>query len=156
MNIVPGSALAAPSQQRVRWFERSYRVRLPEAYKDVLGSANGAELKDVTFEHAGNSFVMERLLCLLDAPREDEVNGWYDLTSVITQLDARLADDEDRLGVTLVPIAALFSGDFVCLDYRSSEVPTVVVWFHEASEDFAPAVAAIAPSFEAFVEMLSA
>ena len=35
------------------------------------------------------------MLCLLDKPKKDEINGWYDLSVVISRLDARLVDDED-------------------------------------------------------------
>ena len=38
----------------------------------------------------------------------------------MSQLDERIIEDEDLIGVEILPIAVLFAGDFVCLDYRSN------------------------------------
>jgi len=154
MQIRSDTALPAPSLERVEWFEQSYRVKLPAAYVEILLSSNGAELVTSIFEYNGNEFVLERFLCLLDNPRDDNVHGWYDLSSVLTQLDARLIEDQDLIGMNLIPFAVVFGGDFVCLDYRESAVPRIVLWFHEESDDFAPVTKVVADSFEAFVEML--
>jgi SMI1-KNR4 cell-wall len=55
----------------------------------------------------------------------------------------------------LVPIAALFAGDFLMLDYRESrQAPKVALWDHEASDDFNPQTVPVADSFERFIKML--
>jgi hypothetical protein len=154
MQIKSDTVLPAPSLERVEWFERSYRVKLPAAYLETLLTSNGAELATNIFEYGGNEFVLERFLCLLDNPRDDGIYGWYDLSSILTQLDARLVEDENLVGMNLIPFAAIFGGDFVCLDYRESAVPRISLWFHEESDDFAPVTETIADSFEAFIEML--
>lgn len=67
--------------------------------------------------------------------------GQYDISNisvVLTQIDERLTDNPDTLGGELIPIAILFAGDFVCLDYRKSSKPSICIWFHEKSEVFAP------------------
>lgn len=148
------SILLAPSDERIKWFEESYRVILPEEYKNLLRTYNGAVLETNIFESDGREYLIERFLCLLDKPKEDSINGWYDLSVVITQLDARLIDDEDLIGMNVIPIATLFAGDFVCLDYRESEIPTVVVWFHEESDDFNPATVKVANNMNQFLDML--
>ena len=44
---------------------------------------------------------------------------------------------------------------YVCLDYRKSkEKPSICVWSHEESEDFAPVTYKVADTFSEFVEML--
>ncbi|MWC31273.1 SMI1/KNR4 family protein [Paenibacillus sp. MMS18-CY102] len=53
-----------------------------------------------------------------------------------------------------VPIAALFSGDFICLDFRVTEEPTVVIWFQEESERFSPVIQAVAQNISEFILML--
>lgn len=64
-------------------------------------------------------------------------------------------DNEDLIGVEVLPIAELFAGDYVCLDYRKSrEKPSICVWSHEESEDFAPVTYKVADTFSEFVEML--
>jgi hypothetical protein len=83
----------------------------------------------------------------------------YDLSVTWTQLDGRLSDDLDALGIDVLPIAVLFAGDFVCMDFRASRKdgspPTFCVWLHEESDEFAPAMRKIeANTFTEFLEML--
>lgn len=70
-------------------------------------------------------------------------------------IDERLIDDEDLIGVNIIPIAALFSGDFVCLDFRENKSsPNVCVWFHEESGVFSPSVEKISSNFTEFLNQL--
>lgn len=57
--------------------------------------------------------------------------------------------------MNVIPIAALFSGDFICLDYRVKKEPVVVIWFHEESEVFSPVTQKVAPNILEFFELLS-
>jgi hypothetical protein len=151
----PGTALPPPSEDRIRWFEESYRVKLPSEYLELLRTANGAVPRDRVFSQGHKERSIERFLPLLEAPGDNREMGWYDLTSVLTQLDARLVDREDLVGMNVIPIAALFGGDFVCLDYRGGgAAPTVAVWDHEQSEELAPHLEEVADSFESFLRVL--
>ena len=154
MEIRSDTVLPPPSLERVEWFERSYRVKLPAAFVETLMSGNGAELVTNILEHRGYELVIERFLCLLNNPRDYDIHGWYDLSMVLTQLDGRLIEDEDMVGMNLIPFAVVFGGDFLCLDYRESPVPRISLWFHEESAELAPATDVIADSYEAFVAML--
>lgn len=81
--------------------------------------------------------------------------GDYDIDVIHTQLDERLSANEDLVGYDMVPIAQIFAGDYVCLDYReSSDHPCVCVWSHEESGEFDPVTYKIADSFTQFIEML--
>jgi len=73
---------------------------------------------------------------------------------VLSQIDTRLTDDENLIGANVIPIAALFAGDFVCLDFRNSETPSVVVWFHEESDELSPVTTKVAEDFTEFLNML--
>ena len=53
-----------------------------------------------------------------------------------------------------LPIAVLFAGDFVCLDFRETEDPTVVVWYHEESGEFSPVTKTVAQNISEFFGML--
>jgi hypothetical protein len=155
MNVEPGSALPAPSEARVRWFEKAVRITFPEEFRDWLGTANGAVPRDRIFMQGDRERLIERFLPILDDPTSDEIQGQYDIAAVATQLDTRLSDGGDRIGLVLVPFAALFAGDFVCLDYRAGgPQPSVGVWDHELSDDFAPHVETVAPSFAEFLRQL--
>ena len=154
MKIKTDSVLPIPSDRRIRWFEESYRVTLPKDYKQFIKESNGAVPETNVFEYAGHEYLVERFLCLLDKPREENVYGWYDLTSVLTQLDERLIDDEDLIGMNIIPIAALFAGDFVCLDFRNIENPSIVIWLHEESDELSPVTKKVAENFTEFLNML--
>lgn len=142
------------SEERIKWFEKTYRVQLPKEYKEFLNKYNGAKPITNILSVNKREYIVERFLCLLDKPSEDEINGWYDLTSVLTQLDCRLIDDEDLIGMNVIPIVALFAGDFVCLDYREDKNPSIVIWYHEESDDFEPVTEKIANNINEFFYML--
>ena len=103
----------------------------------------------------GTDRLIERFLPMLKNPRKYPDAGQYDIGVVMTQLEQRIALDPDELGSKLIPIAYLFAGDFVCLDFRTDSNPSVVVWLHEESRDYAPATIAVAQSFTEFCEKLT-
>lgn len=155
MEAKPGSASKLPSDERVRWFEASYRVTLPHDFVAFLRTSNGAVPLDSVFDQGGRERLIERFLPLLDRPKDDPVHSPYDITAVLSQLDTRLVDDPDLVGMNVIPFAALFAGDFVCLDYRGQTTsPAIAVWDHEQSDDLAPHLEKVADSFGAFLGML--
>jgi hypothetical protein len=129
MNFMQGTPLAPPADDRIQWFETTYRVKLPDDYVAALKAGNGAIPSRKTFHQGKRERLVERMLCLLPNPKNDQVNGWYDLTVVMSQLDARLIEDENLVGMNVIPIAVLFGGDYVCLDFRDNpHNPAVAVW----------------------------
>ncbi|MFO1041860.1 MAG: SMI1/KNR4 family protein [Planctomycetaceae bacterium] len=58
--------------------------------------------------------------------------------------------NEHHLPPTIIPIAQDGGGDFVCLDYRQSSIPTIVYWHHEVS-----GVEGITPLAGTFSELLA-
>jgi hypothetical protein len=156
MTFEQGTALAPASDDRIRWFEETYRVKLPTDYIYILKNGNGAVPTNKIFVQGRRERVIERMLCLLSNPQDDQTYGWYDLGVVISQIDSRLIDDENLVGTNVVPIAVLFGGDYVCLDYRCDpNAPVVAVWDHERSDEFQPLLEVVAQSFSAFDAMLS-
>lgn len=143
-----------PTDELINEVERSLRVSFPEVYKLFIKENNGAVPITNMFSFNQNVYLVEKFLCVLDDSESDPINGWFDVEVTITQIGDRLADNEDLVGMNVVPIAALFSGDFICLDYRESEEPTVVIWFHEESEEFSPATLRISENISEFFEML--
>lgn len=72
-----------------------------------------------------------------------------------TQIGERLTDNEDLIGAEVIPIAFLFAGDYVCLDYRNNpKKPEICIWYHEQSEPFKPVTNKITDNFEQFIDML--
>ena len=83
--------------------------------------------------------------------------GWFDISVVETQIEDRLTDNRYQFGMDVIPIAALFAGNYLCLDFRGhAENPTVCIWFHEESGVFDPCLEKVADSFTEFTEMLIA
>ena len=146
-----------PEDSLIEYFEDSYGpFVLPEDYKMFLKKYNGVVPETRVFDFHDYEYVVEQFLCLLERPIEDPINGMYEIRVVMTQLDERLQDgfDEDATGYQVVPIAALFAGNFLCLDYRTSDVPSIAIWFHEESEEYSPEMVKIADSFSEFLDML--
>lgn len=136
--------------------EKKWRIKLPDTYKEFIKNYNGASLIRDSFECNNHSYVIDRFLCVLKVTgeRDDE---FYDIGVVRTQLDERIVSDENLVGTELLPIAVLFAGDFVCLDYRNTDKaePSVCVWNHEESSDLDPVTYFTSDSFGEFLNMLT-
>ncbi|MBY0117373.1 SMI1/KNR4 family protein [Paenibacillus xylanexedens] len=146
--------LPLPSDELLDVIERSLRVSFPEAYRIFIKENNGAVPITNVFSFNQHEYLIEKFLCVLDDSESDPINGWYDIEVTITQIGDRLTDNEDLVGMNVVPIAALFSGDFICLDFRETKEPKVVIWFHEESEEFSPVIQKVALNISEFFEML--
>jgi hypothetical protein len=144
-----------PNNELLEVVERSLRVSFPETYRNFIKGNNGAVPITNKFSNNQREYIIERFLCILNDSESDPINGWYDIEVIITQIGDRLSDNEDLVGMNVVPIAALFSGDFICLDYRETAEPTIVIWFHEESEVFSPVTQKVAPNILDFFELLS-
>ena len=151
------SVLPVPSKEIIQKFERYYKVKLPGAYVEFLGDYNGAVPEDGEFSFSNHKYYVERFLCLLENSVRDEMEdiSWSEIRVTITELDERLIDDEELVGMNVIPIAVLFAGDYICLDYRENSVqPSICIWYHEGSEEFAPCTKKIANSFNEFLELI--
>lgn len=154
IDFVADTMLPPPPPARLERLQESFENRFPKAYLDFLAQNNGAKPANNEVNSAVRPFVIERFLPIVADPKTDPI-GWADVAVVASQLDARLVSDENATGMDLIPIAAMFAGDFVVLDYRDNRAePSVGIWDHEASDDFAPQVKTIAPTFSAFLSMM--
>jgi hypothetical protein len=147
--------LPLPSVEFIRKEEKMWRILLPESYVKFIQNANGGRPVERNFVCKKKKYTIDRFLCILDDSEEHEL-GMYDIDVVLTQIEDRLSGNPDLVGVELLPIAVLFAGDFVCLDFKSSkDNPSVCVWSHEESEENMPVTYLIADNFEKFCEMLT-
>ena len=143
-----------PTEEYIIRKEKAWRVRLPISYREFVKQFGGGIPKQCRFICNQHEYAVDRFLCILSEYATHPL-GIYDIGVVITQIEERLTNNPDQVGVVLVPIAVLFAGDFICLDYRdSTETPSVCVWSHEDSGELSPVTYYIAPSFEAFMKLL--
>ncbi|ADH05623.1 MULTISPECIES: SMI1/KNR4 family protein [Bacillus] len=154
MKIKNGSELQSPNDELIESFEEYCEIKLPNDFIDFLKKYNGSIPITNVFSHEKNELLIERFLCLLEDPEDDDENGWYDIEVVLSDIDTRLTDDEDLTGINIIPFAVLFAGDFLCLDFREKEIPSVVVWYHEESEELNPVTSEVADNFSEFLSML--
>jgi hypothetical protein len=158
ISFKPGTTAPKPSPQELHSFEEYYKLRLPPSYVTMLEHGNGGVPITNCFMQGTRKRLIERMLSIVDGdPKERGIHGVYAVEVVEAQLGERLVDGEAVERVNVIPIAALFAGDMVCLDFRRGpQNPTVAVWDHESSRAFAPALETVATSFEAFLQMLQA
>ncbi len=143
-----------PTKELLTEKERKWRLVLPTEYRTFLMKYNGGIPNEKSFVCNGHDYAVTRFLCVLENVWDTQ-NGWYDISVVESQIGERLTDNEDLIGVEVLPIAELFAGDYVCLDYRKSkENPSICVWSHEESEEFSPVTYKAAETFSEFIEML--
>jgi hypothetical protein len=147
-------ALPLPTDELFMKKEKFWRVKLPKDFVDFLKENNGGRPIDGVFKFNSYEYAIDRFLCLLNTPRDNSL-GIYDIDVTLTQLEDRLTDNEDLIGADILPIAVLFAGDFVCLDFREDrENPIVVVWNHEESAELEPVTYIVASTFSDFISMV--
>ena len=143
-----------PTDALLQEREVAWRVKLPDDYKEFIMRKNGFRPSKNLFSLTNRSFLIERFLCILENTKDNPL-GMYDIDVVMSQLDERLFVHEDILGFELIPIAALFGGDFVCLNYvEDTENPSICIWYHEESYELEPAIELVAINFTEFLVML--
>ena len=143
-----------PTDALLQEREVAWKVQLPEDYKKFIMRKNGFRPSKNLFSLKNRSFLIERFLCVLENSK-DNLLGVYDIDVVMSQLDERLFVHEDILGFELVPITALFGGDFLCLNYiEDPENPRICIWYHEESYELEPAIEFVANNFTEFLAML--
>lgn len=143
-----------PGSNLIKRVEENFEIEFPKDFIDFISESNGSIPITRFFEFKSNRYVVDRFLCLLDKPSEHD-KGMYDIKVVFSQLDERILSDGDMTGAELVPIAALFAGDFVCLDYTESKIdPVVCIWYNEESDEYDPVTEKIADNVNRFLNML--
>ena len=134
--------------------EVAWRVKLPDDYKNFIMRKNGFRPSKNLFSVTNRSFLIERFLSILENTKDNPL-GMYDIDVVMSQLDERLFVHEDILGFELIPIVALYGGDFLCLNYlEDTENPSICIWYHEESYELEPAIELVAINFTEFLVML--
>ena len=143
-----------PTDALLQEREVTWKVRLPDDYKNFIMRKNGFRPSKNSFSLKYRSFLIERFLCVLENTKDNPL-GVYDIDVVMSQLDERLFVHEDILGFELVPIAVLFGGDFLCLNYVEEPAhPSMCIWYHEESYELDPAIEFVANNFTEFLDML--
>ena len=143
-----------PTDALLQEREAAWKVRLSDDYKELMKKENEGIPSKRYFHFGNNEKVIDRFLAILaiSGERAEEV---YDIGVVSTQLEGRIVFDEDYVGMQLISIAALFGGDFVCLNYlENPDNPNICIWYHEESYELEPAVEFLANSFTEFLDML--
>ena len=143
-----------PTDALLQEREVEWRVKLSDDYKEFIMRKNGFRPSKNLFFLTNRSFLIERFLCILENTKDNPL-GMYDIDVVMSQLDERLFIHEDILGFELIPIVALYGGDFLCLNYlEDAENPSICIWYHEESYELEPAIEFLANNFAEFLAML--
>ena len=143
-----------PTDALLQEREVAWRVKLPDDYKEFIKKENGVIPSKRYFHFEHNEKVIDRFLAIL-AISGEKTEEDYDIGVVSTQLEGRIVFDEDNVGMQLIPIAALYGGDFLCLNYvEDSENPNISIWYHEESYELEPVIEFLAKNFTEFLAML--
>ena len=143
-----------PSNELLMEKEKKWKLILPMDYKKFIMNYSGGIPNEKSFECKKRKYTITRFLCVLKNVQENQ-SGWYDISVVESQIGERLTDNEELIGIELLPIAELITGDYVCLDYRENkESPSICVWSDKESENFIPVTYKISDTFSEFVEMV--
>jgi len=120
------------SDEEIREFEDSYEIEFPKLIITFLKTYTTGKKKEKSWE-AGEK-IIERFLTLDESDDVDD----YEMNYVLSLVFDRITEDGDSHRMPIIPIAALFGGDLLCLDFRTGTNPSIVVWDHEASDTWKP------------------
>ena len=149
----------APSRAQIDVLQRFYKFTFPDDYIDFLNSYNGIKPDGMcVFDASANrsdAQVLERFLPIInDIDLDDADDSMYDIGVVMTQIEERLISNPDTdEQIVRVPIALLFAGNYVCLDFSTTPA-SICIWDHEQSDVFSPHTIKIADNFTEFLNML--
>ncbi|MBJ8206245.1 SMI1/KNR4 family protein, partial [Bacillus cereus] len=71
MKIKNGSELQSPNDELIESFEEYCEIKLPTDFIGFLKKYNGSIPITNVFSHGKNELLIERFLCLLEAPEDD-------------------------------------------------------------------------------------
>ena len=143
-----------PTDALLQEREVAWRVKLPDDYKEFIKKENRVIPSKRYFHFEHNEKVIDHFLAIL-AISGEKTEEDYDIGVVSTQLEGRIVFDEDNVGMQLIPITALYGGDFLCLNYvENTANPSICIWYHEESYELEPAVEFVANNFTQFLAML--
>ncbi len=141
IDIEPGTGAKPSDDSYIEDVAGEIEVSFPADYLAFISMHNGGIPIKKYFPLDSNTKVIERFLSFV-ADYKNDTLGLFDVEVVWSQV-------EDRLPVGIVPVAALFGGDLLCLDNRQ-EAEHIVIWDHEAPDDLLH----VAESFTAFARLL--
>lgn len=153
-DIKEDSVLKEELTERIQKVEEYCHVKFPDSYIMFIEGYNAGLPEANTFTANHEDYVIERFLGFI-SDYQDSPLGDYDIAVVMAPIETYLTDNPDLVGVELVPIANLSTGDYVCLDFKENqEEPGVCIWSSAESEEFHPVTYEVADSFQYFVESL--
>lgn len=142
------------NEQIIQREEKMWRIELPSDYRQFLLKTNGGVPQKREFKFNNHEYMIISFLCILEDTEHNEF-GVYDIDVVLSQIEERLTDNEDLVGCELLPIAELFAGDYLCLDFKENkDNPSICIWDHEESGELEPVTYKVADTFSEFVTML--
>lgn len=154
MQINSDSIFNEEITERILKVEEYSKIRFPKSYIEFIEKYNMAIPVTNKFVVNNHSYAIDRFLGFINEYK-DSPYGDYDIAVVLSQIDTRLTDNPDLIGDELITIANLFAGDYICLDFKhNNENPSICIWSHEESEEFAPVTYKVANTFSDFIKML--
>lgn len=93
--------LPLPTDYLFQRKEAFWRIKLPSDFIDFLKANNGARPLEASFKCNNYEYVIDRFLCLLEVPSSNNL-GIYDIDVTLTQIEDRLTDNEDLIGVEVL------------------------------------------------------
>lgn len=151
---IKSEILPKPTEEMIEKEEEMWRVKLPIDYREFLLDTNGGTPYKKEFRINNRKYMIVSFLCVLQDTEHHE-NGYYDIDVVLSQIEDRLTSNEDLIGCELLPIAELFAGDYLCLDFSNNkDNPIVCVWSHEESGELEPVTYKVTNSFTEFIQLL--
>lgn len=154
MNIESNSIISEDISERIRKVEEYSKINFPDSYIDFIKKYNVGVPLTNEFLCNKHFYAIDRFLGFVNEYKTSPL-GNYDIAVVLSQIDTRLTDNPDLNGDELIPIASLFAGDYVCLDFKDNkENPSICIWSHEESGEFEPVTYKVADTFSEFLDML--
>ncbi len=153
-NIEMKNEMPAITLEYLQKEQEMWRQSLPADYQSFLLKTNGGVPVKRSFRFKEQEHMVVQFLSVFAEPENNEF-GSLDIDVILSQIEDRLTDNEDLIGVEVLPIAELFAGDYICIDFKENpNEPCICIWDHEESMELEPVTYRLADSFSDFLKML--
>jgi hypothetical protein len=131
-----------PKPSQIEGLERMLGVKFPESYCLLIarfdGASGSARFAVATTTHDARIAAWLSVLPWHHHSVWSYLSGW----------------GKRKLPETLVPFGNDGDGNYLCFDYRKSDVPVITMWYHELEGE--EGLHTVAPSFDEFLKLLRA
>lgn len=127
-------------ESQMKKFESEHGITFPPEYKECVLKNNGGRPRPNVFDSSNRKELVAKALLSFERTHLDNIWDTYE-------------NLRERLPEGVIPFMSDQFGNYICFDFRNSNIPSVVFWDHEQSHSNSDK--SIIPIADGFMEFLN-